>query len=172
MLAALIEANDIPGGGWVRKAQRSWRTGTVGTPSEEATRAAAVGSITAWKAFEQRSESRWAWLEVIPFVSSQDAASALPHLMDKSIANPSVRIEHESPVDDVALPPELAARAYEQQTDGPAGPGNVKYMFAQVGKYALIVNCSASVKNAWQWSEVATIGTLQRAKLATLGLLE
>jgi hypothetical protein len=85
-LARLLSVGELPGAGWKAMDHRTWRTG-VGGRSGWQVNARAVGSITAWRSFEQTTAGRHLWVQVTQLASPADAAEALAALEDKSLAN-------------------------------------------------------------------------------------
>jgi hypothetical protein len=89
VLARLLAAADLPGGPWRVLDQRTWRTGTIGSPTLWGDRARQAGSVTAWRSFRDAGAERWAWIQIAPLASAGDAESALSGVGDRRLATPA-----------------------------------------------------------------------------------
>jgi hypothetical protein len=89
VLARLLAAADLPGGPWRVLDQRTWRTGTIGSPTLWGDRARQAGSVTAWRSFRDAGAERWAWIQIAPLASAGDAESALSGVGDRGLATPA-----------------------------------------------------------------------------------
>jgi hypothetical protein len=166
-LAMLLKPDELPGAGWKKLDQRAWRTGFFPNPSEAARRARDVESVSAIRSFEQ-ANSRWVWIEVIPFVSAPDAESMLPTLPALFVSNPRAKVTvtterrldpHEAP--DVASYPFV----YEQSTVGQRGAGVSRYVAGTVGHIVFIVAFSALSADV-SWADVAAVAAAQTSKIS------
>ncbi|GAA2740498.1 hypothetical protein GCM10009868_02940 [Terrabacter aerolatus] len=84
-----LPAGAVPGGPWVARGGRTYRTGASGSTSEAITRARAVRSVTSLRGYQEVGRADL-FLQVIPFASPEDARAAvtelrsLPRTMPKS----------------------------------------------------------------------------------------
>jgi hypothetical protein len=123
-LGRLLSGNDLPDGPWRVMDQRTWRTGEVGPATVWGERAGQAGSVTAWRSFSHETAPRWAWIQVIPMASEEDAGAALADVGERRLANLRSRVRL---VSQRVVPVELfagasAAWAREQHTEGRDGP--------------------------------------------------
>jgi hypothetical protein len=86
---ACLSAGDVPGGPWVARGGRTYRTGASGSSSEAITRARSIHSVTSVRGYQEVGRADL-FIQVIPFASPQDARAAvtelraLPRTMPKS----------------------------------------------------------------------------------------
>jgi hypothetical protein len=168
-LAMLLGVVDLAGSGWEMLEELTWRTGAIGSPTEGARRAGRAGSVTAWRSFEQ-APSRWLWAEIIPYTSSGDAESAIPHLRPSFLPNPQteVTVTAERTIGDQVVAGVTAPLVFEQTTAGSQGPSASRYVAGTVDRVVLIVACSGYA-DAWSWSDVVALAASQADKIrATL----
>jgi hypothetical protein len=153
-LDRLLEPGDLPGDGWSRLDQRTWRTG-IGNPAPWAQRARAAGSVTAWRSFV--AGERTLWVQVVPFASAGDAGEALPALFDHQLANlrSQAQLVEEH---DVAVPAALQAEAVMrvQRTD----LGRT-VMLAFVRGDDLVVLAASAPGEGWNVDDVTGLAALQ-----------
>jgi hypothetical protein len=72
--------------------QRTWRTGEVGPATAGGDRAHQVGSVTGWRSFTHETAKRWAWIQVVPTASEDDAGTALADLGERTLPNLRSRV--------------------------------------------------------------------------------
>lgn len=165
-LARLLSAGDLPDGPWRVLDQRTWRTGEIGPPTAWGQRARQVGSVTAWRSFSHQTARRWAWIQVIPTATQEDAGAALAEVGERMLAN--LRSEGRLVSQyDVAVEPFAGASgvwAREQHTEGPDGPGVVLLLAAAISHWLVIVCLSGTP--AWDWPSASALAALQAARLA------
>lgn len=167
MLACLAGCGDLPGGPWQVVDQRTWRTGVTGLSTPWGERARQVGSVTAWRSFRDATASRWAWVQVTPLASAEDARDALTGTGERALnnLNSEVRLVSET---DVPIEPFTSASAVwarEQHTEGRDGPGVVLMLAAAVSEW-LIVMCLSGTP-AWDWQSASELAAVQAARLPT-----
>jgi hypothetical protein len=165
--AMLLEPAELAGSGWVALDQKIWRTGTGNRTSDAGRRAHRAQTFTAMRSFRQATPSRWLWVEVVPYVSAQDALSVLPTLPARFVPNPKaeVTVVSEQFVEPSAAP-EVAAFPfiYEQLTTGRHGPSAARYVAGHVEQVVFVVACSA-LDAAWPWSDVAAVAFSQESRI-------
>ena len=74
-----LAAADVPGGPWVARGGRTYRTGASGSTSEAITRARAIRSVTSVRGYQEVGRADL-FIQVIPFASPEDARAALTEL--------------------------------------------------------------------------------------------
>lgn len=164
-LQRLLSVGDLPGAGWKVIDQRTWRTGVGGRSAWQAS-ARAVGSITAWRSFEQANASRYLWVQVTPLASPSDAAEALAALEDKSMANLRFR---GAPGERRTVSLSLRsgqATGVEQDTSLPSGPSTTLMLPVIDGATLVLVCASATGADPWHWPDVVALAEAQSARLA------
>src|SRR5258708_19218965 len=87
VLASLLGCGDLPGGPWQVVDERTWRTGVTGPSTPWGERARQVGSLTAWRSFRDAAASRWAWIQVTPLASAEDANDPLTGIGERALLN-------------------------------------------------------------------------------------
>jgi hypothetical protein len=165
-LAPLLSGRDLPGGSWHVVDERTWRTGVTGPSTPWGERARQMGSVTAWRSFRDTASSRWAWLQLTPLASAQDAGEALAGVSDRGLANlgARVRLVSESDVPIEPFPAASAVWAREQHTDGRDGPGLVLMLAAAVGGWLMVMCLSGSPD--WDWQSAAELAEVQAERLS------
>jgi hypothetical protein len=165
-MACVVTADDLPGGRWTVRDERTWRTGVSGPATEWGKRARAVGSVTAWRSFHDDSAQRWCWVQVAPLASEQDALSALDGVFDRGLRNLRARVTllREHDVDIEPFPGASRVWAHEQHTSGPTGEGVAKMLVAAAGACLIVV--SASGFPGWEWDSVVVVARRQAALLS------
>lgn len=159
----LVDVSDLPGWGWEVLDQRTWRTGRRMPQEPWARRAAAAGSVTAWRSF--RSADRWLWTQLVPLASAADSQSALdtvPTLFLKSLRG-RVTLESASEVPGIAVTGADATWACEQRTSGRGAVGTTLLLAWTLG--ADLVVTAASGQPDWSWDELLAIAARQRERL-------
>jgi hypothetical protein len=165
-LARLLSGNDLPDGPWRTADERTWRTGEIGSPTPWGQRARQAGSITAWRSFRHQTTRRWAWIQVIPTASEEDAGAALTDIRERVLANLGSRVrlvsQRDVPVEPFAGA--SAAWAREQYTEGRDGPG-VALMLAGAVSHWLVIVCLSGTPT-WDWPSASAVAELQAAHLS------
>jgi hypothetical protein len=165
-LARLLSGNDLPDGPWRVLDQRTWRTGEIGRATAWGDRARQAGSVTVWRSFSHQTARRWAWIQVIPTASDEDAGDALADVGERMLANLRSRVRLVSQ-HDVSLEPFAGASAVwarEQHTEGRDGPG-VTLMLAGAVTHWLVIVCLSGA-SAWDWPSASALAELQAARLS------
>lgn len=88
VLRKLLTPQELPGGGWRTLDERTWRTGEIEKDAGWAVHAREIGSITAWRSFEQESNSCWVWVQAVPLATVDDvgeAMSTIPQRMPRNL---------------------------------------------------------------------------------------
>jgi hypothetical protein len=163
-LVRMLTAEEMPTAGWRVMDERTWRTG-IAPLSDTARRAREVGSITAWRSYEDSAGASWVWLQVVPMASPADAREALLGLKDKMLANPRAKGEVVSE-QDVELAPFPGAQtvwAHEYHTTGRAGDGVARILAGAVGQDILVVSVSGSPE--WDWAATSELAARQAKNL-------
>jgi len=159
----LIDVLDLPGTGWKVVDQRIWRTGHQKPNEPWAQRAAASGSVTAWRSF--RASDRWLWTQLVPLASAADSQAALRAVPAGALKNrrAMVVVESESEAPGIAVEGADATWAYEQRTSGHHAAGTT-LLLAWTVEAHLVVS-AASGRPDWRWDELAAIAAKQRERL-------
>jgi hypothetical protein len=166
VLARMLSANDLPDGPWRMLDQRTWRTGAMGLATAWGERARQAGSFTGWRSFSHQTTPRWAWIQVIPLASADDADAAVTVIGEQGLANLRSRVQLMSERD-MPLEPFTGASAVwarEQLTTGKDGPGVVLMLAGAVSHWLVIVCLSGTP--AWDWSSASELAALQAVRLS------
>ncbi len=161
-LSSLVDTATLPGGDWSVLDERTWRTGRQKPAEPWAERAAANGSITAWRSF--RSERRSLWLQLVPTASPDDARAALAVVPAAFLANlhSQVRLDSESDVEPPDVPGADAVWAHEQHTSGHPDAGTTLLLCWTAGTRLFAL--SAGGQPEWTWPEVAAVAGAQNVR--------
>lgn len=167
-LSMLLEHGDFSDNDWEQLDQRSWRTGAIPIPTDEAARAHKAGSWTAWRSFHQRGESRWAWVEVMPFTSNSDALSAVSSIPSWLMSNARAKVaivEERNPNESETGASHLWV--LEQRTIGPDGPSAARYV-ADVVDNVLLILAGTAPGDGWDWNDLSALAERQAAKIRSV----
>lgn len=166
VLSLLIEPPELPGAGWFVIDERTWRTGQTDNPSAAATRARNAGSISAWRSFEQKSHSRWLWVQITPTVSEADAQQLVRDMPNRFLKNSraEVVVKAERTVKDRAIPGAQNVWCYEQDTTSKKGDSVAKYVAGTVGVVVFVLAASV-MTDGWAWDEVIGVAATQARRL-------
>jgi hypothetical protein len=161
-LQQLLEADDLPGDGWRRRDQRSWRTGDVADPRPWQAAARAAGSITVWRSFS--AGPRWLWVQWAPLLTPTDAALAMAHAAQPGAGLRNLRAEVQvSARRDLDPPPGVAGAglvtATEEETTGASSVLTLRC----VAGSSVVVICASGP--GWSWPEVVAVAERQLARL-------
>jgi hypothetical protein len=152
VLARLLNPGDLPGSGWKAMSQRTWPTGDKGPATEWGERARALGGLTAWRSFQNRSVRQWLWLQVAPLATVSDANAEFDLIKERGLRNQGARVKVESERDIPVEPFAGASKiwAHEQRISGLAGAGVNKLLVAVVGSNVIVVCSSGAPVVNWQ----------------------
>jgi hypothetical protein len=142
----LPRISDLPGKGWVRLRNDTYRTSGVNPVTGPAIGAQKMKSVTASLSFKQQSTSRSLMAQVVPFANEQDAEATLNWV---PAAQPAV--------DGVTVPGSDSTRAYELETVDPTGAEMIRAVRGRVGSVVFLVWGSALGDEAWSWNEVVSV---------------
>jgi hypothetical protein len=160
-LAQLIDTADLPGPGWERMDERTWRAGKADRDAIWARHARQAGSIACWRSFTQRRR-RWLWAQAIVLPSAEDARAAFDTIPEAGLSNLRARVtvvaEHDVPAPVIAGASIAVAR--QQLTDGPGGAGRV-LLLSLLRDRALALITGSGPDGGWDWSELAAIAGTQ-----------
>jgi len=141
------------------------RTGVTGPSTPWGERARQAGSVTAWRSFRDAGGSRWAWVQVTPLASAEDASEALTGIGERALINlkAEVRLVSESDVPIEPFTRASAVWAREQHTDSRDGPGVVLMLAGAVSDWLIVLCLSGSP--AWDWRSASELAAVQAARL-------
>jgi hypothetical protein len=161
-LSSLLDATALPGAGWSVQDERTWRTGRQKPAEPWAQRAAAAGSVTAWRSF--RSGGRSLWVQQVPTAGAEDARDALTAVPAALLANlrSQVRLDSEADVEPPVVAGADAVWAHEQHTSGHPDAGTTLLLCWTVGDRLFALG--AAGRPEWTWTEVAALAQAQTAR--------
>ena len=160
-LQQLLDADDLPGTGWRRRDQRSWRTGAVAEPQPWQATASAAGLVTVWRSFS--AGPRGLWLQWAPLLTPADAELAMAHAtqLGTGLRNLRGKVQLTARRDLDPAPGVAGARlvsATEEDTTG-----SPVLTLRCVAGAALLVLCASGP--GWSWPDVVSVAELQLARL-------
>jgi hypothetical protein len=156
-LQRLLDPEALPGTGWRRLDQRTWRTGAVADPEPWQSAARAAGSVTAWCSFN--GGKQWLWIQTTPLADAADAAAALATAGNPtaSLRNLHARVQtvaRREPEPPVVVGADLVS-ATEQTTTGP----EPVYTLRCTAGACIIVLCASG--SGWTWEQVTGLAEQQ-----------
>jgi hypothetical protein len=122
--------------------------------------------MTCWRSFEKKDPVMGLWLQVTPLASRSDADLAVPRDRPQFISNPKseVQVESESSNKELVIDGLDNVFAYQKITRGAFGAGYSRYACGNVENFVVLAGCSKRGED-WDWSEIATIVSLQARKI-------
>jgi hypothetical protein len=123
VLAKLLTSEELPGSGWRKLDERTWRTGEIEKDAGWAVRARDIGSITAWRSFEQKSDFCWIWVQAVPLATAHDVGEAMATIPQRMLRNLHAEVKVTAS-EDVTLADALVAGptwTHRRKTVGPMG---------------------------------------------------
>jgi hypothetical protein len=169
-LARLLSADEIPGENWKKMDERSWRAGSIGPVTPWGQRSRAAKNVVGWRSFEKENGEKWIWIQVVPYVSNEDARSALGGAtLGDGIANlrAEVRLVAQKFIEDAECEGLDAVRVLIQDTSGPRGENTARMIYGVVGSF-LIVMAITSYSDSWTDSEVSSTVNLQARRIRSI----
>jgi hypothetical protein len=153
----LLDAAALPGSGWRRMDQRTWRTGAVANPDPWQSAARAAGSVTAWRSF--KNDQQWLWIQTTPLADAADAAAALATAGNPaaSLRNLRARV-HTVDRREPELPVVLGADIVSATEETTSGPDSVYTLRCAAGASILVLCASGS---GWNWERVTQLAERQ-----------
>lgn len=149
-LARLLTIADLPGSGWRKMSEKTWRTGSKGEHTEWADRAREAGSLTAFRSMQNRGVRQWVWSQMTPLVSVQDAHAEFDRIKERGVRNAGVvRVREEKDVAVDLFSGATRIWAHEQTTTGLAGTGSNKLLAVVVATSVIVVCSSGSPVITW-----------------------
>ena len=169
----VLEAEELPGTGWVLGTETTW-LGGVGTKNQTAKRARKTGKMIAERRFQ--STPLWLVVQVIPTPSSRDAERIVSHLNNGLVRSPhsQVFVTAERVVDDINVDTVDHPWLYERLMEGPKGSSTEKFLGGVVGDVIHLVHTGDTFPtrggpgSGWSWQDVIRVGEAQSQKLKRL----
>jgi hypothetical protein len=149
-LARLLTTSDLPGSGWRRISEKTWRTGSKGERTEWAERAGAAGSLTAFRSMQNRGVRQWVWSQMTPLVSITDAHAEFERIKERGVSTgASVRVHGEQDVAVDLFSGSTRIWAHEQTVTGLFGQGSNKLIAAVVASSVIVICSSGAPVITW-----------------------
>lgn len=163
----LLGPDALPGGGWTVAEERSWPTGQLDPASGKSRRAQRQTCITAWRKFANAHPSESAWVEVVPYASTEDAGLSLrqvPQFFVGTAPSDEEVVVDEHVVDDRVVPGVHEPWVYEKSSRGPGGDAVARYVAGAVGPVVILV-CLTGTPESWAWTDVLALATAQAGQV-------
>jgi len=172
-LRMLLDVEDLPGEGWRRLGESSWRTGTGGIRSDGLKRAREAGSISAQRRF-RRGDLQRMTIVIVPFASAADAkaletelrAGVIPYHPSKwKVASETIADYREGMLS-LENP-----WAIEQRLEGTSGRALRRVASGTIDRFFIGVG-SFSPDSRFTWEEICAIADLQGTKVKRVKALD
>jgi hypothetical protein len=165
--AMLLTPADLPGEGWRVLDERVWRTSGGKPVGDERPRASRT--ITVWRSFEQPPQQRWLWTQATPFTSTDETVRRLATVPERLMRNlrADVRLTATVEPEPPKIPNVQHAWAREDATTGPRGEEIAFYVAWVYGDVISMLACAGS-RDSWQWTDAASLATLQTERISQL----
>jgi hypothetical protein len=163
-----LAAADVPGGPWVARGGRTYRTGASGSTSEAITRARAIRSVTSVRGYQEVGRADL-FIQVIPFASPEDARTALTEL--RSLPRTMPKSKGLSDVGEMrtVAPPAVTGTSHVEAAEQPFvldGEHARTLTVWCVAGHTVVVTALGGRAEAVRWPQLAEIVEAQVAALA------
>jgi hypothetical protein len=149
-LARLLTSTDLPGSGWRRMSEKTWRTGAKGELTEWGRRAGEAGSLTAFRSLQNRSVRQWVWSQMTPLVSVTDAHAEFERIKERGVSTGgAVRVHEEKDVAVDLFSGATRIWAHEQTVTGLFGQGSNKLLAAVMASSVIVICSSGAPVITW-----------------------
>jgi hypothetical protein len=148
----LLESRDLPGAGWEVTEERSWPTGTLDPSSAKSRRATVEGGITAWRKFGHPHPANSAWVEVVPYATTEDAELSLRQVpaFFVGVSAPGDTVVDEHVVVDHQVPGVHRPWVYQKLVKGPEGEVVTRIVVGAVDRILVLVSMTGpEAPGAW-----------------------
>jgi hypothetical protein len=151
----LLGPADLPGRGWEISEERHWPTGELDPTSEKSQRALQAGGVTAWRSLTQAEAMRAAWVEVVPYATTDDAVLSLRQVPRFFVGaqRPDETIVSERSVDDQRIVGVPDTWVYEKSMTDATGPSLSRYVGGAIDR-VLFLTCCSGRQAFWSWPDV------------------
>ncbi len=164
---ACLAARDVPGGPWVGRGQRTYRTGASGSTSEAITRARSARSVTSVRAYQEVGRADL-FIQVVPFASPEDARAGLTEL--RALPRTMPQSKGLSDVGELrpAAPPDVAGTTLVEAAEQPfvldGEHSRTLTLWCVVGRTVVVAALGGRAETV-RWSQLAGIVEAQAAAL-------
>jgi hypothetical protein len=158
----LLDATELPGGGWINSRQASLRS--VWTPFR---RPPPVRWVSASRNYRYGQPTRYLYIEIAVTEDEADAERLIENSRTRFYRNPSVSRIGERSVTGYELPAIDSALLYERETVRGSVHAVNRWVTGRVGEVFLAVQAGGS-GGGWEWSEAVAFATAQADKIARL----
>jgi hypothetical protein len=165
-VAQLVTSSEVPDGDWRLRDERTWRTGATNAGAPWAERAQSMGSVTAWRSFEETGDGSWVWLQTSPLASAADADEAMRVIPDRLVANLRAKVTPtaERDVEGVHVAGADVTWAREIHAEGKSVGQSVNLLLAvAAGRFVVVASLSGSAPS---WESLARLVERQLERLA------
>jgi hypothetical protein len=168
LLRRCLGKTDLPGRGWRRVGQRTYRTGYATEDEAWADNARTVRSVSAWRSYVKRRTRQYIQVQLVPLASTHDVAGALEAARDGRLRNFRNRATTLSS-DDVelgqdAVPGATNLSATEREISSAGESSMVRTLYFNVGRFVVII-VATDVYGHWTWDAVLACALAQVARL-------
>ena len=164
---ACLSAGDVPGGPWVARGGRTYRTGASGSTSGALTRARAMRSVTSVRAYQEVGRADL-FIQVIPFASPEDARAALTELRALPRTMPQSKGLSDVGRLRAVAAPEVAGTSHVEAAEQPfvldGQHSRTLTVWCVVGR-TVVVSALGGRAEAVRWPQLAAIVEAQAAAL-------
>ena len=164
---ACLAAGDVPGGPWVARGGRTYRTGASGSTSGAITRARAMRSVTSVRAYQEVGRADL-FIQVIPFASPEDARAALTELRALPRTMPQSKGLSDVGRLRAVAAPEVAGTSHVEAAEQPfvldGQHSRTLTVWCVVGR-TVVVSALGGRAEAVRWPQLAAIVEAQAAAL-------
>jgi hypothetical protein len=170
----VLERDEIPGGNWWLKRNRSWRVGMFSRSDPVSRRAFEAGTFVSMRIFERVRSKQNLLLEIIPTASIGDAELMLSDMENRLERRPSDarKVLGTRVIRNHEVPGVANAWVYERETRGNKGSIVGRYIAGNVRHVVFLVETMGFVE-PWPWTEVNAVAALQKGKVErTLAMFE
>jgi hypothetical protein len=163
----LLEASELPGRGWSKHDEKTWRAGKFGPSSDAVLRAKHSGAYNAIRTFGQSATSRAVLTEVRPMATASDAEAelAVSHLHLQLTPNKkAATLTDAVTVEKTEQERPSSTIQYERFAIGEDQRVSYRYIVGNLDRVVYVVTCCA-LDDGWPWDEVTSVSQLQADRI-------
>jgi len=169
--ALLLDLEALPEGDWKYVQELAWRVGRVGKKSEWGQRSRKTGAFTAAHTFQWVEGSKSLRIQVIPYVSRNDAQLAVPWLLQDMDfrSNSKFSLVHREDAEGVKIPDVENVHSIEIQGTTEKGPVSSRTVIGNVEEVVVLISGSGS-GSGWSPEEISSVASRQANRIRSVSI--
>lgn len=165
-LNRVLTETELPGTGWKKIGERSWRTGLAKPLSGTSRRALMAGGFNVLRHFRSRELQKWLFIQIWTCSSPEDASVLAPRLpAARMLPRPGVNVTPREFLQVVGGAELENSRAWQVRTSRGELKGTQRSISGRSENVAFLVSGTVHVPDEWPWDELGAIATAQATKI-------